>query len=157
MLVPKKWSNIVQAKENTSMGQIWSVGHCFANRDEISKNSAVKVSLAAHMWKSKAWPWSYGPRVLERAVACVLQALTVLLAHWPWGQVDVAFTAFYSEGRQYCHITCSWLDHCPGCGAVMWKPWFVSCREWFMNSRRHWAGCSYVASWPFKVCEGRSG
>lgn len=30
--------------------------------------------------------------MLERAVACVLQALTVLLAHWLWGQV-VPFTA----------------------------------------------------------------
>lgn len=31
--------------------------------------------------------------MLERAVACVLQALTVLLANWLWGQVGVPFTA----------------------------------------------------------------
>lgn len=136
MLVPKKKGpTLFMPKKIHLWAKLGPQATVLLTVDEISKCSAVKVAPATCVWKSKVCARSRGLSFPERAVACVLQALAARLPQWLPGQVGGPFIALrgvlfivragawsLSTCRAWCHIPCSSLDHCPGCGAVVWRP-----------------------------------
>lgn len=78
MLVPKSDPALLRPKKIHLWAKSGQQATVLLTVGEISKRSSAKVSLATWIWKSKAWSQRAG--VLERAVACVLQMLTALLA-----------------------------------------------------------------------------
>lgn len=152
MLVPKKDPTVLRPKK-TSMGQIQPVGHCFANCgwEQWTLNSwgfSGHLGLEHYCWGSEAQglcPGESNP-LCSPSVGSISGwvvkgggrreaggSFTVL------GMVLYVLRVGALKILSYLPAT-PWLDPCPEYGAMTWKSWPVSCREWFMNFWWHQSG-----------------